>query len=60
MQETRRTFYAGAWAIMTALWNISGEKISEDEGADRLEEMHQECPGIHGARQKGSSDEHDN
>jgi hypothetical protein len=45
IQETRRAFYAGAHAILTMQFAVSGgeEEVSEDAGVALIESWHQEC-----------------
>lgn len=40
--ECKRAFYAGAWSVMRHLLSLSETDISEDEGANIIEEMRKE------------------
>jgi hypothetical protein len=40
--ECKRAFYAGAAAIMTALWDAADEELSDEQGASYLEDRMQE------------------
>jgi hypothetical protein len=42
IQECRRAFYAGAQGMFTAMYHVSTDDISEDQGAEHLEELNQE------------------
>lgn len=41
--ESRRAFYAGAQAILTIMWLLGGDEVSEDVGAQVIEGLHQEA-----------------
>lgn len=40
-QETKRAFYAGAWALLGIMKRI-GDDMSEEQGADALDKLEQE------------------
>jgi hypothetical protein len=42
LRETRRAFYAGAWAAMQLLMAVGQTQVSEFEGAAYLEKLLQE------------------
>ena len=41
--ETRRVFYAGAYAVMCAMVGIGDDSVSESDGINLMESMLQEC-----------------
>lgn len=43
VRETRKAFYAGAWAALNLLLELGRDSLSEDEGARALEALHEEC-----------------
>lgn len=40
--ECKRAFYAGGWSVMRYLLALSEDDVSEDDGANVIEEMRQE------------------
>lgn len=42
IQEMRRAFYAGVWFLLGHLSDVADD-FSEQDGATRIEEIHQEC-----------------
>lgn len=42
IEETRRGFYAGAAAILDLLLRVSPEEVSEDQGVEMLQALHDE------------------
>ncbi len=51
--ETRRAFYAGAWAMFMLVVEISDAAATEDEGAAQLEILKQEMERFHDMIGKG-------
>ena len=55
LQETRRAFYAGAWAALQLLAAVSSDDVSEDAGAAYIESLHQECRDFVASMLRGES-----
>ncbi len=43
VQEMRRSFYAGAYAMLLMCSTVGGDSVSEDEGVAMLESWRKEC-----------------
>jgi hypothetical protein len=43
VQECRRAFYAGVKAMLAVLLEIGDDAVSEDEGVELIERLHEEC-----------------
>jgi hypothetical protein len=45
--ETRRGFYAGAWALLTTMMALGSDEIDEDQGVDILESVKAEIEAFY-------------
>lgn len=43
VQECRRAFYAGVKATLAVLLEIGDDSVSEDQGVELIERLHDEC-----------------
>jgi hypothetical protein len=43
VQEMRRAFYAGAWAMLVGCKSVGNDDVTEDEGVAQLESWRKEC-----------------
>jgi hypothetical protein len=53
-QETRRAFYAGAWSALNLLRSMDST-ITDDEGAQYIDNLWQECLAFYEQLEKGKA-----
>jgi hypothetical protein len=47
IQETRRAFYAGAYALLMLLSRIASDDVTEESGVEYLEACRRECQAFY-------------